>query len=115
VTLLSNYPEIFAHLPIKVEKFNREKKCNKVFSYLEGKANENTTQLADMGYSCADDFTIEHKPITMLTATAEHNARAAELASVERIEVITNAITDDAVSNALENLSDEELTEVMGL
>lgn len=53
--------------------------------------------------------------LAMIAATAEHNARAAEMASVERIETITNAITDDAVSNALESLNNEELTEVMGL
>ncbi|OQB44081.1 MAG: hypothetical protein BWY02_02880 [bacterium ADurb.Bin157] len=68
ITLLSNYPDIFAHLPVKVEKFNRERKCDKVFSYLEGKANENTTQLADMGYGCVDDFAIECKPIAILAA-----------------------------------------------
>jgi len=68
VTVLSNYPEIFAHLPVKVEKFDRCRKCDKVFSYLEGKETPDTTQLADMGYDCADDFEIEHKPIAIFAA-----------------------------------------------
>ena len=53
--------------------------------------------------------------IMLMGATIEHSNAAQEMASIERIELITNAITNDAVNDALSGLNDEELTEVMGL
>jgi len=53
--------------------------------------------------------------IALMGATTEYRNAAQEMASVERIELITNAITNDAVNEALQGLNDEQLTEVMGL
>jgi hypothetical protein len=53
--------------------------------------------------------------ILLMGATVEHSNAAAEMASIERIELITNAITNEAVNDALMGLNDEQLTEVLGL
>jgi hypothetical protein len=53
--------------------------------------------------------------IVLMGATIEHDNTAAEMASIERIELITNAITNEAVNDALMGLNDEQLTEVLGL
>jgi hypothetical protein len=53
--------------------------------------------------------------IMLMGATVEHGNAAQEMASIERIELITNAITNEAVNDALMGLNDEQLTEVLGL
>ena len=41
--------------------------------------------------------------------------KANEIATIERIEEISNGIMNDAINAELSNLSDEKLTEVLGL
>jgi hypothetical protein len=53
--------------------------------------------------------------ILLMGATVEHGNATQEMASIDRIELITNAITNEAVNDALMGLNDEQLTEVLGL
>jgi len=68
VTVLTNYPDVFAHLPVKISKFTKSCNVDRDFSYIDGKSNPDSTQLTDMGYANAEDFTIEHAPIAILAA-----------------------------------------------
>lgn len=41
--------------------------------------------------------------------------KANEIATIERIEAISNGIMNDAINDELSKLNDEKLTEVLGL
>lgn len=66
VEVLTNYPQVFEHLPVTCLAFDRSATVDKEYSYLKGKSNPDTTQLEDMGYELPDDFEIYHKPIALL-------------------------------------------------
>lgn len=53
--------------------------------------------------------------INLWAATVEYSEKSAELASIERIEAISNGICNDQIAAELEKLNDEQLTEVLGL
>ncbi len=53
--------------------------------------------------------------LNLWDASVEHSQKTAELASIERIEAISNGIMSDQISAELEKLNDEQLTEVLGL
>jgi hypothetical protein len=53
--------------------------------------------------------------LNLWAASVEHSQKTAELASIERIEAISNGIMNDQISAELEKLNDEQLTEVLGL
>ena len=53
--------------------------------------------------------------INLWAASVEYSEKTAELASVERIEAISNGICNDQINAELSKLNDEQLTEVMGL
>lgn len=52
---------------------------------------------------------------TLTYTSVAYSNEARKIATIEAIEMITNNITDDRVNNALSELSDEQLTELMGL
>jgi hypothetical protein len=66
VEVLTNFPQVFEHLPVKCLPFDRNAIVDKEYSYLKGKSNPDTTQLEDMGYQSPDEFEIAHKPIALL-------------------------------------------------
>lgn len=66
IVISTNYPDVFAHLPVKKIPYNRNPDNAKKFSYLAGKSNPTTTQLKDMGYADSDEFVIKHSPIAVL-------------------------------------------------
>ena len=53
--------------------------------------------------------------LNLWTTTNEYLQKTAELASIERIEAISNGIMNDAINDELSKLNDEKLTEVLGL
>jgi len=52
---------------------------------------------------------------TLLITSLEYSKTTSELLTIERIENISNNITNDEVNNELSKLSDETLMEVLGL
>jgi hypothetical protein len=53
--------------------------------------------------------------VNLILSVLAYREKAAELATIERIELITENITNDALCNELESMTDEELTAVLGL
>ena len=53
--------------------------------------------------------------LNLWAATVEYSEKSAELASIERIEAISNGICNDQINEELSKLNDEQLTEVLGL
>ena len=53
--------------------------------------------------------------INLILSVLAYREKAAELATIERIELITENITNDMLCNELEGMTDEELTAVLGL
>ncbi|NCB44865.1 MAG: hypothetical protein EOM59_19915 [Clostridia bacterium] len=52
---------------------------------------------------------------TLASAVIDYRVTCAEMAQIETITDLSNRITDDDVAEALNGLSDEELTEKLGL
>ena len=51
----------------------------------------------------------------LILSVLAYREKASELATIERIELITENITNDALCNELESMTDEELPAVLGL
>jgi hypothetical protein len=53
--------------------------------------------------------------LNLWAATVEYSEKVAELATIERIEAISNGICNDQINAELSKLKDEQLAEVLGL
>ena len=53
--------------------------------------------------------------VNLIVSVCAYVEKANELATIERIEAISNGITNDAINAELNKLNDEQLTEVLGL
>ena len=53
--------------------------------------------------------------VNLIISVCVYCQKANEMATIERIEAISNGIMNDAINTELEKLNDEQLTEVLGL
>jgi septation ring formation regulator EzrA len=53
--------------------------------------------------------------VNLIIIVCVYCQKANEIATIERIEAISNGIINDAINTELNKLNDEKLTEVLGL
>jgi hypothetical protein len=53
--------------------------------------------------------------VNLIISVCVYCKKANEIATIERIEAISNGIINDAINTELNKLNDEKLTEVLGL
>lgn len=53
--------------------------------------------------------------VNLIISVCVYCKKATEIATIERIEAISNGIMNDAINTELNKLNDEKLTEVLGL
>jgi len=53
--------------------------------------------------------------VNLIISVCVYCQKANEIATIERIEAISNGIINDAINTELNKLNDEKLTEVLGL
>ena len=69
IILYTDYPQVFEHIPnVEAAQYNRGAIVEKTLSYIDSKANTETTQLDDLGYRSPDEFQIAHKKIALVCA-----------------------------------------------
>ena len=69
IILYTDYPQVFEHIPnAETTRYNRGAIVDKTLSYIDSKANTETTQLDDLGYKSSDEFQVAHKKIALVCA-----------------------------------------------